>query len=376
MARGIPGLDRLNSRSLLGASVLGFAALLGIVGWFTAFISQCVAENRGHIRGRHIWFTVWVDLFLITAFVFLFATGSVGNARSVLLSLSIIAVVMNVLGADEGLYLHWDESKAFGAGYLLLAIATLLLMLYLAADADLARSHSAETTGAGIMGGGIGGGAVGGLRNRFSKVGAGTAPSGAGISAPVGGVHEYGSSSAVAGPTSFAPSTPGGAEPRGFTGEPQENASFVQAHESPEHVYGAGTEVRAPEQHDASYPTGFGPPASSAPSMPSGAEPPILTAAPSSALGETAASNSYITGGSGLPESVPESGSAVPPEGNTTVQRAEALYSYKASEDDPTEISFSKGDVLEIVDSSGKWWQARRSNGELGIVPSNYLQML
>ena len=110
--------------------------------------------------------------------------------------------------------------------------------------------------------------------------------------------------------------------------------------------------------------------------MPSGAEPPILTAAPSSALGETAASNSYITGGSGLPESVPESGSAVPPEGNTTVQRAEALYSYKASEDDPTEISFSKGDVLEIVDSSGKWWQARRSNGELGIVPSNYLQML
>lgn len=358
MARGIPGLDRLNSRSLLGASVLGFAALLGIVGWFTAFISQCVAENRGHIRGRHIWFTVWVDLFLITAFVFLFATGSVGNARSVLLSLSIIAVVMNVLGADEGLYLHWDESKAFGAGYLLLAIATLLLMLYLAADADLARSHSAETTGA------------------AHDAGAGTAPSGAGISAPVGGVHEYGSSSAVAGPTSFAPSTPGGAEPRGFTGEPQENASFVQAHESPEHVYGAGTEVRAPEQHDASYPTGFGPPASSAPSMPSGAEPPILTAAPSSALGETAASNSYITGGSGLPESVPESGSAVPPEGNTTVQRAEALYSYKASEDDPTEISFSKGDVLEIVDSSGKWWQARRSNGELGIVPSNYLQML
>ena len=58
------------------------------------------------------------------------------------------------------------------------------------------------------------------------------------------------------------------------------------------------------------------------------------------------------------------------------LQRAEALYSYKASEDDPTEISFAKGDVLQIVDSSGKWWQAQRSNGELGIVPSNYLRLI
>ena len=35
----------------------------------------------------------------------------------------------------------------------------------------------------------------------------------------------------------------------------------------------------------------------------------------------------------------------------SALQRAEALYSYKASEDDPTEISFAKGDVLQIVDS-------------------------
>ena len=62
--------------------------------------------------------------------------------------------------------------------------------------------------------------------------------------------------------------------------------------------------------------------------------------------------------------------------GMGSVQRAEALYSYKASEDDPTEISFTKGDILQIVDSSGKWWQAQRPNGELGIVPSNYLRLI
>ncbi|PVV04913.1 hypothetical protein BB560_000566 [Smittium megazygosporum] len=56
--------------------------------------------------------------------------------------------------------------------------------------------------------------------------------------------------------------------------------------------------------------------------------------------------------------------------GIPVVLRCVALYSYEASEDDPTEMSFVKGEILDILDNSGKWWQARRADGAIGIVPS------
>jgi SHO1 osmosensor len=37
-----------------------------------------------------------------------------------------------------------------------------------------------------------------------------------------------------------------------------------------------------------------------------------------------------------------------------------------ASPDDPNEISFAKGELLDIIDKNGKWWQARKEDGTLG----------
>jgi SHO1 osmosensor len=65
-----------------------------------------------------------------------------------------------------------------------------------------------------------------------------------------------------------------------------------------------------------------------------------------------------------------------------------------ASPDDPNEISFTKGEILDIVDKQGKWWQAKNADGTVGsasllrdfveftvdfshpVAPSNYLQII
>lgn len=53
-----------------------------------------------------------------------------------------------------------------------------------------------------------------------------------------------------------------------------------------------------------------------------------------------------------------------------------ALYSFNSTNDQ--ELSFEKGDRLEILDrppSDPEWYKARNGQGQIGLVPRNYLQV-
>ena len=50
--------------------------------------------------------------------------------------------------------------------------------------------------------------------------------------------------------------------------------------------------------------------------------------------------------------------------------RADFKFFFSAADtagmDDLNEISFTKGEILDIVDKNGKWWQARKEDGTIG----------
>ena len=78
------------------------------------------------------------------------------------------------------------------------------------------------------------------------------------------------------------------------------------------------------------------------------------------------ASNPVHNQGSSSPMPLP-----APP--NVPVRFCRAIYNYKATESN--QLSFLRGDVFRVVDSSGDWWLVTNTGGQVASVPRNFVQM-
>ncbi|KAG9337426.1 hypothetical protein JZ751_028717 [Albula glossodonta] len=63
--------------------------------------------------------------------------------------------------------------------------------------------------------------------------------------------------------------------------------------------------------------------------------------------------------------------------GSTVLHTVQALYPFSSGNDE--ELSFEKGEVMDVVEkpeNDPEWWKCRKANGQLGLVPKNYVTVL
>ncbi|KAI0784960.1 hypothetical protein C8Q75DRAFT_776900 [Abortiporus biennis] len=341
--RGSEGYD---FTPLLTHYVFLLTTILAIVGWFVAFISQSVATAKfGHGVVGVLWFAIFLQLFLIMGVIHTLSTDSLSMHRFQISVFGAIAVVFAVIGVNQSIFTNTASQDAMAAGWLILAVVNILWTLYFTSEEDSLMLHIFNSFGTGGL-------TPPSRRRRTTRpMSVHNMPGTNGYSAsyqapPGGGIGSGAYDSKMT--NSFAGPISGG--------------SFKAPSVEARSLGGAGSVTNMP--------MGGGAGSLNGPDNNAGLSSPLM-----------GSGNAGVGAGGG--PAVPGSPTVQPAADTTGVSggevyqyRAKALYGYSASNDDPNEISFSKGEILEILDKQGKWWQAKKADGSVGIAPSNYLQVI
>lgn len=341
MARG--GFD---PRPVFSHPFFLITSLIAIAGWWTALIGQIVLESKYHAQpnssGSAVgapWFGIFLQMFINLGVFITLARGTLGSNRFQLSIFLAIAVVMAVIGVNSGIFNTTSFQLAVGAGWLLLAVVDILWLLYLTSEPNTFWPNLFDSGSSISFSSRISSSSSSIAQNSTRRgLGPGSVMSrqqGVGSQSQLGMSHPGGSTAAV--------SYSGGG---GYQG-----VGLNSQHSSHKNLGGPGNHSNQPQ--------GMG-------GLGGQAQMSVAD------LGMGGMENGALLGGNGLQSQ--GGGESIAPE--YAVLKARALYSYSASPDDPNEISFAKGEILDILDNSGKWWQARKSDSTKGIVPSNYLVLV
>ncbi|KAG2022738.1 hypothetical protein CC2G_000465 [Coprinopsis cinerea AmutBmut pab1-1] len=324
------GSGSLDFTPILTHYLFLFTSILAVLGWFIAFISQAFVEARNGGVGR-LWFAIFLELALILGVLYTLATDSIDLNRLTISVFGGIAIVLTVQGIDEGIYSGVAARNAMGAGYFILTIVNILWVLYFTAEADSLTLHVFNSLGTG--------GLSGPNRRRRTRtqsvMNMPTTNGGYAGSYAGGGISSGDPYDSKLGGMGYGNGGPGMRSQNSFPS------------------------MRDGGAHSISGNTGAG----SIHNAPSGG----------SINGGDNGPSSPLMAGVGAGGTSPQD---APGASDTYPYKAKALYAYSANPEDANEISFAKGEILDILDKQGKWWQARKSDGTVGIAPSNYLQLI
>ncbi|KAA1467805.1 hypothetical protein DENSPDRAFT_877607 [Dentipellis sp. KUC8613] len=337
--RGSEGLD---FTPILTHYLFLFTSILAVVGWFVAFISQSVVTAKfGHDAVGVLWFAIFLQLFLILGVFYTLASDSIAMHRLQISVFGSVAIVFAVFGVDKGIFTGQPSKGAMAAGWLILAVVNIFWVLYFTSEEDSLMLHIFNSLGTG--------GLTPPSRRRRTRTQS---------------VHNMGVTNGYGG--GYSPAA--GIGPTTYDTKMNNNSTF-----SPGGIRSQGS-LHAGSA-DGTAPRSMNAPGSGANSPAIGSMtglPPSTNAGVSSPLMSPGNAGVGAGGGPPLPEDTSSGAGGEP----SYPYRAKALYGYNANAEDPNEISFAKGEILEIMDKNGKWWQAKKEDGSIGIAPSNYLQII
>ncbi|KAF9446116.1 hypothetical protein P691DRAFT_794960 [Macrolepiota fuliginosa MF-IS2] len=335
--RGSEGLDFtpiLTHYLFLFTSVLAIVSLSYSLLIFTLISSHRLPDGAAGV----LWFAIFLELFLILGVLYTLATDAISMHRFQISVFGAVAITFSV----NGVRLNSGDAatNAMSAGWLILSIVNILWVLYFTSEEDSLAFHIFNSMG--------NGGLSPPSRRRRTRtqssmhnMGGGNGyaagyPSGGGIGSPDVGYDSKLASGYASG---------GGAL--------RSQNSFAGSIDAANKSIGAGT--GGPGSINNASGTG----------------------APSIGGADNGPHSPLMVGiGAGGSQGTNSAVEPAPQPVDTFAYKARALYSYTANPDDPNEISFNKGEVLDVVDKNGKWWQAKKADGTVGIAPSNYLSLI
>ncbi|CAA7268034.1 unnamed protein product [Cyclocybe aegerita] len=332
--------DGLDFTPILTHYLFLFTTFLAIAGWFTAFISQCIVTSQvGRIAVGSLWFAIFLQLFLILGVLYTLATDSISMHRTQISIFGAVSIVFAVEGTTLGIFASVGSLNAMGAGWLILSIVDILWVLYFTSEEDSLALHIFNMLGTG--------GLTPPSRRRRTR----TQSSMHGMQSN-GYQTNYGSGGGIGSHDGYDSKL--GGNPYGSPNPAtlrNQNSFGGSLNDNMRSMTGTGGPGSIHNQTSVGGGGSIGG-ADNGPSSP--------------LMAGVGAGNS--------PQATSNEPAAQPAE--SYLYKAKAMYAYTANPEDPNEISFIKGEILDIVDKQGKWWQAKKADGQTGIAPSNYLQII